>query len=149
MNDKELSNAIYELGVLLTDPLTGLIVTTIKQDFWEKFKDLELLEAWDCLVDEVNRVNTIIELHDELVERQRAGDLKKGGKMSEKRYYWSFFDDEVIVFDKKTNQDIICLEFGSDMNNEEVFNKLALIFEELVLRLNEQQATINRLKKKE
>lgn len=77
MNDKELSNAIYELGVLLTDPLTGLIVTTLKQDFWEKFKDLELLEAWDCLVDEVNRVNTIIELHDELVERQRAGDLKK------------------------------------------------------------------------
>ena len=69
--------------------------------------------------------------------------------MNEKRYYWSFFDDEVIVFDKKTNQDIICLEFNSDMNNEEVFNKLVLIFDELVLRLNEQQATINQLKEKE
>ena len=68
--------------------------------------------------------------------------------MNEKRYYWSFFDDEVIVFDKKTNQDIICLEFNSNMNNEEVFNKLVLIFDELVLRLNEQQATINQLKEK-
>ena len=68
--------------------------------------------------------------------------------MSEKRYYWSFFDDEFVVFDKKTNQDIICLEFGSDINKEGDFNKLALIFDELVLRLNEQQAIINRLKEK-
>ena len=49
---------------------------------------------------------------------------------------------------KKTNQDIICLEFSSDMNKEWDFNKLALVSDELVLRLNEQQATINRLKKK-
>ena len=68
--------------------------------------------------------------------------------MSERRYYWSFFDDEVVVFDKKTNQDIICLEFSSDMNKEGDFNKLVLILEELVLRLNEQQAIINRLKEK-
>lgn len=68
--------------------------------------------------------------------------------MSEKRYYWGFFDDEVVVFDKKTNQDIICLEFSSDMNKEGDFNKLVLFFDELVLRLNEQQATINRLKEK-
>ena len=77
MNDKELSNAIYELGVLLTDPLTGLVATTMKQNFWEKFKDLDLLEAWECFVDEVNRVNTIMELHDELVVRQQVGDLKR------------------------------------------------------------------------
>lgn len=63
--------------------------------------------------------------------------------MSEKRYYWGFFDDEVVVFDKKTNQDIICLEFSSDMNKEGDFNKLVLFFDELVLRLNEQQATSN------
>ena len=68
--------------------------------------------------------------------------------MSEKQYYWGFFDDEVVVFDKKTNQDIICLEFSSDMNKEGEFNKLVLFFDELVLRLNEQQATINRLKEK-
>ena len=48
--------------------------------------------------------------------------------MSEKRYYWGFFDDEVVVFDKKTNQDIICLEFSSDMNKEGDFNKLVLFF---------------------
>ena len=78
MNDKELNDAIYELGVLLGDPTTGLIVTTMKQDFYEKFKDFELIEAWDCLVDEINRLNTIIKLHDELVQREWVGDLKKG-----------------------------------------------------------------------
>ena len=70
MNDKELNDAIYELGVLLADPTVGLIATTMKQNFWEKFKDFELLEAWECFVDEVNRVNTVIELHDELTRRQ-------------------------------------------------------------------------------
>lgn len=70
MNDKELNDAIYELGVLLADPTVGLIATTMKQNFWEKFKDFELLEAWECFVDEVNRVNTVIELHDELARRQ-------------------------------------------------------------------------------
>lgn len=68
--------------------------------------------------------------------------------MNEKRYCWSFFDDEVIICDKKTNQDIICLEFSSDMNNEGDFTKIIIIFDELILRLNEQQATINRLKKR-
>lgn len=78
MNDEELNNAIYELGVLISDPTNGLIVTTMKQDFYEKFKDFELIEAWDCLVDEINRLNTIIKLHDELVARVWVGDLKKG-----------------------------------------------------------------------
>lgn len=75
MNDKELSDAIHELGVLLGDPLTGLMVTTMKQDFWEKYKGFELHRAWECFVDEINRVNTVIELHDELVARQWVGDL--------------------------------------------------------------------------
>ena len=70
MNDEELNDAIDELGVLLADPTVGLIATTMKQNFWEKFKDFELLEAWECFVDEVNRVNTVIELHDELTRRQ-------------------------------------------------------------------------------
>ena len=70
MNDEELNDAIDELGVLLADPTVGLIATTMKQNFWEKFKDFELLEAWECFVDEVNRVNTVIELHDELARRQ-------------------------------------------------------------------------------
>ncbi len=71
MNDKEFDDAIYELGVLLADPMTGLMATTMKQNFWEKFKDLELHEAWECFVDEVNRVNTVIELHDELARWQK------------------------------------------------------------------------------
>ena len=54
MNDEELNDAIYELGVLLADPTVGLIVTTMKQNFWEKFKDFELLEAWECFVDRFN-----------------------------------------------------------------------------------------------
>lgn len=40
------------------------------------------------------------------------------------------------------------MEFSSDMNNEGDFTKIIIIFDELILRLNEQQATINRLKKR-
>ena len=69
MEGKEFSEAIYDLGVLLADPTNGLIVTTMKQNFYIKFKNLELIEAWDCFVDEINRINTIIKLHDELVAR--------------------------------------------------------------------------------
>lgn len=77
MNNKELSDALYELGVLLSDPTDGLIVSTMKQNFYEKFKKFELIEAWDCFVDEVNRLNTVIKLHDELVQREWDGDLNE------------------------------------------------------------------------
>ena len=72
MNDEELNDAIYELGVLITDPSEGLIIKTMKQDFYEKFKRFELIEAWECVVDEVNRVDTVIKLYDELVRRENG-----------------------------------------------------------------------------
>lgn len=72
MEGKEFSDSVYELGVLLSDPTSGLIVTTMKQDFYEKFKDFELIEAWECMVDEVNRLDTVIKLHDELVRREQG-----------------------------------------------------------------------------
>ena len=74
MNKEELNEAIFQLGLLLTDPTCGLIVTTMKNDFWEKFKDFELIESWECMVDEINRVNTVIKLHDELVHRDWGND---------------------------------------------------------------------------
>lgn len=66
MKAEEIDKAICQLGVLLSDEMTGLIVTTMKQDFYEKYKEFDLITAWDCFVDEINRVNDVIQLHDEL-----------------------------------------------------------------------------------
>ena len=66
MKAEEIDKAICQLGVLLSDEMTGLIVTTMKQDFYEKYKKFDLITAWDCFVDEINRVNDVIQLHDEL-----------------------------------------------------------------------------------
>lgn len=66
MEAEEIDKAIYQLGVLLADEMTGLIVTTMQQDFYEKYKRFDLIIAWECFVDEINRVNDVINLHDEL-----------------------------------------------------------------------------------
>lgn len=66
---------IYALGVLLGDE-NGLIAKTLQKNFYEEFKDFSLMEAFDCMVDEVNRVNKVIELHDILAETSRE-DLER------------------------------------------------------------------------
>lgn len=68
MDAKEIENAIYELGVILVDEMNGLVAITMQQNFWEKYKNFDLMVAWECFVDEVNRVNKVLELHDELCD---------------------------------------------------------------------------------
>lgn len=83
MNEKEIKNAIYELGVILVDEMNGLVAKTMQQNFWEKYKDFDLMIAWECFVDEVNRVNKVLELHDELCDiteeqwKQILGDINE------------------------------------------------------------------------
>ena len=69
MMDKEfdIREAIHQLGVLLVDETQGLILKTLKKDFYEEYKDFDTITAWECFVDEVNRVNTVIQLHDYLL----------------------------------------------------------------------------------
>ena len=64
----DVEDAIDELGVLLSDSFNGLLISTLKKNFYEEYKQFDTLTAWDCFMDEVNRVNTVIELHDYLVE---------------------------------------------------------------------------------
>ena len=68
--DKEfdIREAIHQLGVLLIDETTGLIHNTLKKNFDEEYKDFDTISAWECFVEEVNRVNTVCELHDFLVD---------------------------------------------------------------------------------
>ena len=70
MMDKEfdIEDAIHQLGVLLIDETTGLIPNTLKKNFSEEYKDFDTISAWECFVEEVNRVNTVCELHDYLVD---------------------------------------------------------------------------------
>ena len=61
--------------------MSGLLVKTLQRNFYEEFKDFTLMEAFECMVDEVNRVDKVIELHDILVDCSRE-DLERliGGK---------------------------------------------------------------------
>ena len=74
----DIEDAIHQLGVLLADEQTGLMITTMQQDFYEKYKKFELTIAWECFVDEINRVEKIIQLHDYLADHieeiQKIGD---------------------------------------------------------------------------
>ena len=77
----DFEDAIHELGVLLSDDINGLLITTLKQNFYEEYKDFDTITAWDCLVDRVNRVNTVLELHDYLVDNLES--LKANSKVTE------------------------------------------------------------------
>ena len=59
-------NGIKQFGILLSDENQGLIKTTMEQNFHEKYKDFDLIENWNCFLDEVTRLETVIELHDQL-----------------------------------------------------------------------------------
>ena len=73
-----IEDAIHELGVLLADEQTGLMVTTMQQDFYEKYERFELETAWECFVSEINRVEKAIQLHDFLAIH--IEELKKIGE---------------------------------------------------------------------
>ena len=76
-----IEDAIHQLGVLLVDETTGLIPNTLKKNFDEEYKDFDTITAWECFVEEVNRVNTVIELHDYLVDNLES--LKANSKVTE------------------------------------------------------------------
>lgn len=69
-NEREfnIEDAIHQLGVLLVDETTGLIPNTLKKNFDEEYKDFDMIMAWECFVEEVNRINKVCELHDYLVD---------------------------------------------------------------------------------
>ena len=46
-----------------------------KKKFFEEYKEFDTITAWKCFVDEVNRIQSVIELHDFLVECNNE-DLK-------------------------------------------------------------------------
>ena len=78
----DLEDAIHQLGVLLADEQTGLIIETMNQDFYEKYKKFDMMTAWECFVDEINRVEKVIQLHDYLADNiekiQKIGEYKGG-----------------------------------------------------------------------
>lgn len=95
MTDKkfDVEDAIGELGVLLSDSFNGLLITTLKKNFFEEYKDFDTMTAWECFVDEVNRVNTVCELHDYLVNDLE--ELKELKRMTTKRFKMNVIEEEL------------------------------------------------------
>ena len=65
---EDIEDMIYQLGVLITDATQGLLITTLKKNFFEEYKKFDTITAWECFVDEVNRIESVVELHDFLAE---------------------------------------------------------------------------------
>ena len=65
---EDLEDMIYQLGVLITDASQGLLITTLKKNFFEEYKKFDTITAWECFVDQVNRIQSVVELHDFLAE---------------------------------------------------------------------------------
>lgn len=65
---EDIEDMIYQLGVLITDASQGLLITTLKKNFFEEYKKFDTITAWECFVDEVNRIESVVESHDFLAE---------------------------------------------------------------------------------
>lgn len=65
---EDIEDMIYQLGVLITDASQGLLITTLKKNFFEEYKKFDTITAWECFVDQVNRIQSVVELHDFLAE---------------------------------------------------------------------------------
>ena len=65
---EDIEDMIYQLGVLITDASQGILITTLKKNFFEEYKKFDTITAWECFVDEVNRIESVVELHDSLAE---------------------------------------------------------------------------------
>ena len=62
-----IEDMIYRLGVLIADDSQGLLITTLKKNFFEEYKKFDTVTAWKCFVDEVKRIASVVELHEFLV----------------------------------------------------------------------------------
>ena len=63
--DFDVKDAIYQLRLLLADPISGLMQKALNTNWNEEYsKDFDLATTFDCFVDDVNRINTVLQLHD-------------------------------------------------------------------------------------
>ena len=53
---EDIEDMIYQLGVLISDASHGLLITTLKKNFFEEYKKFDTITAWECFVDQVNRI---------------------------------------------------------------------------------------------
>ncbi|WP_292607730.1 hypothetical protein [Methanobrevibacter sp. UBA188] len=65
---EDIEDMIYHFGVLITDASQGILITTLKKNFFEEYKKFDTITAWECFVDQVNRIQSVVELHDFLAE---------------------------------------------------------------------------------
>lgn len=65
---EDIEDMIYQLGVLITDASQGILITTLKKNFFEEYKKFDTITAWECFVNQVNRIQSVVELHDFLAE---------------------------------------------------------------------------------
>lgn len=69
VNEMSHDDVVDCLGVLYRIIMEVLIPYTLQRNFKEEFKDFETIEAFECMLDEVEAIGHVIELYDVLVEK--------------------------------------------------------------------------------
>ncbi len=68
-NNLDIDKCIWELGILLGDPMSGLMQQALENNWNEQYsKDFDLATTWDCFQSDVNRINNVLLLHDFLCD---------------------------------------------------------------------------------
>lgn len=63
MKQDVLDKGCSDLRIVLEE---GLIQDAMEKNYWEEFKEFGIVEGFECMVDEVNRIYRLINFHDEL-----------------------------------------------------------------------------------
>lgn len=66
----ELNDLICQLEIFLFDEF-GLINNYLNENHKKKYDDFDTITAWECFVDEVNRIQSIVKLYEFLVKNKR------------------------------------------------------------------------------
>ena len=65
----DVNDAVADLSMLLTDESIGLVRNALEIKYLDKYDNNNtLLDMFDCMVEEVNAINSVLELHDFLTE---------------------------------------------------------------------------------
>ena len=99
----DVNDAVADLGMLLTDESIGLVRNALEIKYLDKYDNNNtLVGMFDCMVEEVNAINNVLELHDFLASiRDNDWNYLINGK-----------------FDLKSISDMELLEMRNQVNVE-------------------------------
>lgn len=96
-----INDAIYDLGMLISDESIGMIRYALTTKYFDKYdKNNTLIDMFDCMVEEVNAINNVIELYDFLQNIPNED--------------WKYLLEDEISFEDKSYYELLELKKNID-----------------------------------